>query len=135
MGTSRSIRRKSKALQRPFWTSLPTCQIAAAGCPALRLSAQRTHCRIPRRRTGRRETRLRPKSIAFHHIMLLKRLQLTANIDIHILYTIEPLNRATAVIRDLDLTIQIRGVMKLAEPLILSAFRKENVRLLQALKH
>jgi hypothetical protein len=67
--------------------------------------------------------------------MLLKRLQLTANIDIHILYTIEPLNRATAVIRDLDLTIQIRGVMKLAEPLILSAFRKENVRLLQALKH
>jgi hypothetical protein len=76
----------------------------------------------------------RPKSIAFHHNMLLKRWPLIANIDAHILYTIEPIDSITAVTRDIDLTFQIPGVMKLAEPLVLSAFRKENVRLLLALK-
>ena len=76
----------------------------------------------------------RPKSIAFHHNMLLKRWPLIANIDAHILYTIEPIDSITAVTRDIDLTFQIPGVMKLAEPLVLSAFRKENVRLLPALK-
>jgi hypothetical protein len=76
----------------------------------------------------------RPKSIAFHHNMLLKRWPLIANIDAHILYTIEPIDSITAVTRDIDLTIQIPGIMKLAEPLVLSAFRKENVRLLPALK-
>lgn len=76
----------------------------------------------------------RPKSIAFHHNMLLKRWPLIANIDAHILYTIEPIDSITAVTRDIDLTFQIPGIMKLAEPLVLSAFRKENVRLLPALK-
>ena len=76
----------------------------------------------------------RPKSIAFHHNMLLKRWPLIANIDAHILYTIEPMDSITAVTRDIDLTFQIPGIMKLAEPLVLSAFRKENVRLLPALK-
>ena len=76
----------------------------------------------------------RPKSIAFHHNMLLKRWPLIANIDAHILYTIEPIDSITAVTRDIDLTFQIPGIMKLAEPLILSAFRKENVRLLPAQK-
>jgi hypothetical protein len=76
----------------------------------------------------------RPKSIAFHHNMLLKRWPLIANIDAHILYTIEPIDSKTAVTRDIDLTFQIPGIMKLAEPLVLSAFRKENVRLFPALK-
>jgi hypothetical protein len=76
----------------------------------------------------------RPKSTAFHHKMLLKRWPLIANIDAHILYTIEPIDSITAVTRDIDLTFQIPGIMKLAEPLVLSAFRKENVRLLPALK-
>ncbi len=40
-----------------------------------------------------------------HHAV--EALQLTANIDVHILYTIEPLKRVTTVIRDLDLAIQI----------------------------
>jgi hypothetical protein len=48
----------------------------------------------------------RPKSIAFHHNMLLKRWPLIANIDAHILYTIEPIDSITAVTRDIDLTIQ-----------------------------
>jgi hypothetical protein len=58
----------------------------------------------------------RPKSIAFHHNMLLKRWPLIANIDAHILYTIEPIDSITAVTRDIDLTFQIPGIMKLAEP-------------------
>jgi hypothetical protein len=66
--------------------------------------------------------------------MLLKRWPLIANIDAHILYTIEPIDSITAVTRDIDLTFQIPGIMKLAKPLVLSAFRKENVRLLPALK-
>src|SRR6267143_6822504 len=75
-----------------------------------------------------------PKYIAFHHTMLLKRGPLTANIDVHIRYRLEPVERATSVIRDLDLTIQIPGLLKMAEPLVLSAIRKENVRILAELK-
>ena len=114
--------------------------------PALRLSArQRKYRRIlsvsaqltsTRDLAGERAgsvTRFdRPKSIAFHHNMLLKRWPLIANIDAHILYTIEPIDSITAVTRDIDLTFQIPGIMKLAKPLVLSAFRKENVRLLPA---
>src|SRR5882762_11332458 len=44
--------------------------------------------------------------IAFHHTMLLKKGPLTANIGVHIRYTFEPVDLATCVIRDLDLTIQ-----------------------------
>jgi hypothetical protein len=66
--------------------------------------------------------------------MLLKRGPLTANIDVHIRYTFEPVERATCVIRSLDLTIQIPGLLKVAEPLVVSAFRKENVRILADLK-
>jgi hypothetical protein len=75
-----------------------------------------------------------PKYIAFHHTMLLKRGPLTANIDVHIRYTFEPIERATCVIRALDLTIQIPGLLKVAEPLVVSAFRKENVQILAELK-
>jgi len=75
-----------------------------------------------------------PKHIAFHHIMLLKRGPLTANIDVHIRYKFEPVEGATRVIRDLDLAIQIPGLLKVAEPLVVSAFRKENVRILAELK-
>ncbi len=75
-----------------------------------------------------------PRYIAFHHTMLLKRGPLTANIDVHIRYTFEPVERATSVVRDLDLTIQIPGLLKVAQPLVLLVFRKENVRILAKLK-
>ncbi len=75
-----------------------------------------------------------PKYIAFHHTMLLKRGPITANIDVHIRYTLERLQNATGVIRDLDLTIQMPGPLKAAEPLVVWAFRKENVRILAELK-
>ena len=75
-----------------------------------------------------------PKSIAFHHTMLVKRGPLTVDADIHIRYTLEPEERATNVIRALDLTIQIPGLLKVATPSVVSAFRKENVRILAELK-
>ena len=77
----------------------------------------------------------RPKSIAFHQTMRIKRGPLTANCDIHIRCTLEPVEGgATSVIRALDLTIQIPGPLKVAEPLVASAFRKENARILAELK-
>jgi hypothetical protein len=66
--------------------------------------------------------------------MLLKKGPLTANIDVHIRYVLQAIEGATHVIRDLDLTIQIPGLLKVAEPLIVWAFRKENVRILAELK-
>jgi len=74
------------------------------------------------------------KHIAFHHTMRLKQGLLRADIDVHVRYTLEVLDGATFVIRDLDLTIQMPGLLKLAEPLIVHAFRKENVRILAELK-
>jgi uncharacterized protein YndB with AHSA1/START domain len=75
-----------------------------------------------------------PKRIAFHQTMLLKRGPLTANIDVNIRYTFEPVEHATNVTRALDLTIEMPAFLKLAEPLVLRAFRKENERLLAELK-
>ena len=76
----------------------------------------------------------RPRSIAFHHTMLIKRGPLTANCDIHIRCTLEPVDGATTVSRVLDLTIEIPGPLRLAEPVVAAAFRKENARILAALK-
>jgi hypothetical protein len=75
-----------------------------------------------------------PRFIAFHHTMLLKKGPLRADIDVHIRYTLEQEEQATLVIRDLDLAIEMRGLLKLLEPVVLSAFRKENVRILAELK-
>jgi len=75
-----------------------------------------------------------PKSIAFHHTMLLKQGPLTADVDVHIRYTLEPVEGATNLIRALDLTIQIPGLLKVATPLVAWAFAKENVRILAELK-
>jgi len=66
--------------------------------------------------------------------MLLKQGPLTANIDVHIRYKFAPMERATCVIRDLDLTIQIPGLMKAAYSFVVRVFRKENVRILAELK-
>ena len=75
-----------------------------------------------------------PKRITFHHTMLVKQGPLTADIDVHVRYIFEPVEGGAFVIRDLDLTIEIPGLMQLAKPLVLSAFRKENVRILAELK-
>ena len=75
-----------------------------------------------------------PNHIAFHHTMRLNKGPLNANIDVHIRYTLESLERVTRVIRDLDLTIQTPGLFKIAKPLIVWAFQRENLRILAALK-
>jgi len=66
--------------------------------------------------------------------MLLKKGPLTANIAVSVRCTVEPVEGATSVTRDLDFTIQIPGLLKLAEPLVVAALRKENVRMLAELK-
>jgi uncharacterized protein YndB with AHSA1/START domain len=75
-----------------------------------------------------------PRHIGFHHTMLLRRGPLRADIDVAIRYTFEPRGRGTLVIRELDLTIKMPGLMRLALPLVLYGFRKENVRMLAELK-
>lgn len=59
---------------------------------------------------------------------------LQAHLDIHASYTIEPLERTTRVTRDLDLAIETPAILKIAHPLIVYAFRKENSRTLAELK-
>ena len=66
--------------------------------------------------------------------MLLKQGPLEADIDVHVRYTLEPFEGGTFVLCELDLTIRMSGLMKLAEPLVRYAFRKENVRILEELK-
>jgi uncharacterized protein YndB with AHSA1/START domain len=75
-----------------------------------------------------------PKHIAFPHTMVLKKGPLGANIAVDIRYTFEPQERSTFVIRQFDLTIKIPGLLKVAEPLVIWVFRKENVRILAELR-
>lgn len=75
-----------------------------------------------------------PRSIAFHQTMDLKRGPLTGNADIHIAYEFEPVDGATKVTRVIDLTLEIAGFLRVLEPLVRSAFRKENARVLGELK-
>jgi uncharacterized protein YndB with AHSA1/START domain len=72
-----------------------------------------------------------PKHIAFHHTMVLKLGPITGNSDINIRYTLEPAGKATRVIRDLAMTLDVPILLK---PLVVYAFRKENVRILAQLK-
>lgn len=75
-----------------------------------------------------------PRHLAFHHTMLVKQGPLRADIDVHIRYTLDPQGSATTVTRVLDLTIEMPGLMKLAQPFVLRAFRKENERIMAELK-
>jgi uncharacterized protein YndB with AHSA1/START domain len=75
-----------------------------------------------------------PKRIAFLQTMLLKRGPLTADTEIRIGYALEPVEGATRVLRSLDLTIRIPGLLKIVQPLVVAAFRRENARVLAELK-
>jgi uncharacterized protein YndB with AHSA1/START domain len=72
-----------------------------------------------------------PKHIAFHHTMVLKLGPFGGNSDIDIRYTFEPAGRGTRAIRDLAMTLDVPLLLK---PLVVYAFRKENVRILAELK-
>jgi hypothetical protein len=77
----------------------------------------------------------RPKRLGFHHTMAFKKGPLRGDADIEILYTLEPVEGdAIHVMRKLDMAIVIPGIMRLAEPLVLRAFQKENLRIMAELK-
>ena len=75
----------------------------------------------------------RPRRIAFRHTVMI-RSPITTDVDARIRYTFEPSQGGTAVLRELDLTIDLRGPLKLLRPALLWGFRKENVRTLACLK-
>ena len=75
-----------------------------------------------------------PKHISFRHTVLIRRGALRTDIDACIRYTFEPRQAGTFVLRELDLTMSLRGLLKLASPYILWSFRRENVRTLAKLK-
>ena len=71
-----------------------------------------------------------PAKVTFHQPMRLK--QLGGAIDITVCCTLEPTQGATRVTR--LLTVRPRGFLILLQPLILSTMRRENERVLAALK-
>jgi uncharacterized protein YndB with AHSA1/START domain len=76
----------------------------------------------------------RPEHISFHHTVQLRQGLLHTDVDARIRYTFEPKDGGTFVDRRLVLTINLSGLLKITQPFILHAFRKENVRTLAALK-
>jgi len=76
----------------------------------------------------------RPHTIAFHQTMLIKRGPLTASADVNIRCALERVDGGTSVVRDLELRIEIAGLLKVAEPIVALAFKKENARVLAELK-
>jgi uncharacterized protein YndB with AHSA1/START domain len=76
-----------------------------------------------------------PEHLDFHLTMPFKQGRLIADLDIQIHYTLEPIEHATHVIRDYDLTIRIPGLVRVVEPLVAYEARRENARILRSLKH
>lgn len=72
-----------------------------------------------------------PATIAFHQPMQVSG-PIRGTIDIHVRCTLAQRGDVTQVAR--DLTIQPRGLLLLVQPIVLAAFRRENERLLRALK-
>ena len=75
----------------------------------------------------------RPRHIGFQHTVMI-RSPIKTDVEARIRYTFEPHQGGTAVLRELDLVIDLRGPLKLLRPALLWGFRKENVRTLACLK-
>jgi hypothetical protein len=77
-----------------------------------------------------------PLHIAFRHTVQLRQRLLNTDIDARIRYSFKPMrNGRTFVDRRLTLGFDLRGTQRLALPLVLYGFRKENDRTLAALKN
>jgi hypothetical protein len=76
----------------------------------------------------------RPKHLCFHHTVQLRRGFLNTDVDARIRYSFDPKDGETLVDRRLVLTFDLHGISRLALPLLLYGFRKENNRTLAALK-
>ena len=72
-----------------------------------------------------------PKHIAFDQPM---RGIGSGTIGIRIRYTLEPVGESTRVVRDVHLDFRIGPIGRMLEPLIVPIFRRENDRVLRALK-
>jgi uncharacterized protein YndB with AHSA1/START domain len=73
-----------------------------------------------------------PTHISFHQPMQVKQGVLRGTIDIYLRHTLEPEEQMTRLSR--DLTLDIQGVLKAVQPLVVASFRKENERMLRTLK-
>lgn len=76
----------------------------------------------------------RPRHLAFHHTMLVKRGPLRVELDVQIHYTIKESDARTHVTRDVDFAVRVPTVFKLADPIAVAQVRRENARLLPSLK-
>ena len=73
-----------------------------------------------------------PGSVDFHHTIHVS--QVRATVDVHIHYSLEAEDDHTRVTRWLVLDVTMPAVLRPLRPLITSAFDKENVRTMAALK-
>ena len=73
-----------------------------------------------------------PGSMDFQHTIHVR--QLAATIDVHIHYSIEPQDGASAVSRWLVLDVRMPLVFRPLRPLVTASFDKENLRTMAALK-
>jgi hypothetical protein len=76
----------------------------------------------------------RPRHIGFRHTVMIRRGLLRTDIDARIRYSFEARDGGTFVLRELDLEMNLRGLLRLATPVVLRSFRAENVRTLAKLK-
>ncbi len=76
----------------------------------------------------------RPRHLSFYHTVQIRQSALNTDVDARIRYTFDPKEGGTFVDRRLVLTFNLHGISRLALPLLLYAFRKENIRTLAALK-
>jgi uncharacterized protein YndB with AHSA1/START domain len=73
-----------------------------------------------------------PRRISFHQPMQVKQRGLSGTIDIHLRHILEPMEQMTRLNR--DLTLHLHGLVRVAQPFVVAAFRQENERMLLALK-
>jgi hypothetical protein len=75
-----------------------------------------------------------PKHISFHHVVQIRRGFLHTDVDARIRYSLQARGSSTFVERRLVLMFHLSGILRLALPLLLYSFGKENDRTLAALK-
>jgi uncharacterized protein YndB with AHSA1/START domain len=76
----------------------------------------------------------RPWHISFYHTVQIRKGPLKTDVDAQIRYTFDPGNGSTFVERKLVLAFNLQGIFRLALPLLLYGFDKENTRTLATLK-
>lgn len=76
----------------------------------------------------------RPKHISFQHTVQIRQGPLNTDVDAKIRYTFESHEGGTFVDRRLALGFALRGISRMALPILIYGFRKENLRTLAELK-